>query len=161
MSSFARFLLAFGCVAAVASAADSAGERSPDARPFGAEFPDLDGWCTGAWWDQPPDKGPKAFSLNVPRKDVIAFALYTVTPGAAGRGTLKLTAQHFPLRPDEPREARLEIEEAGAWREHGTAPVLYPGWDAHFRVAAWDTSRDRRYRRIARSMALPQRSSGR
>ena len=137
-------LLAVAPAASSATARAAPGEAAP--RPFGAEFTDLDGWCTGAWWDQPPGKGPKAFSLDVPRKDVIAFALYTVTPTAAGRGTLKLSAQLFPLRPDEPREVRLEIEDDGAWREHGTAPVLYPGWDAHFRLVDWDTSRDRRYR---------------
>ncbi len=79
--------------------------------------------------------------MNVPRDEVVAFALYTQFAGV-----LKLTAQLFPLKPGEARECRLEIERDGAWREVATAPVLYPGWDAHFRVEPWDGSREARYR---------------
>jgi hypothetical protein len=51
---------------------------------FGAEFPELDGWATGEWWKKRPTKQP--FSLDVPRQDVIAFAIYTVTaPPGDGR----------------------------------------------------------------------------
>jgi len=128
----------------------SGAEEAFDPQPFGATFPNLDGWTTGRWWTKPP---PKAFPLDVPRQDVIAFALYTVTvppvrsgadsPSAA---TLKLSAQLFPLRPDEPRETRLEIDRDGRWVEVARAEVLYPGWDAHFRVDRWDAGRDHRYR---------------
>ncbi|MFM8579700.1 MAG: sulfatase-like hydrolase/transferase, partial [Planctomycetaceae bacterium] len=62
------------------------------------------------------------------------------------RGTLKLTAQLFPLKPDEPLEASLEIDAGDGWKEVGHSPVLYPGWDVHFRVDDWDASQDRRYR---------------
>jgi len=123
------------------------------AQPFGPTFPDLDGWATGAWWDRPaattatPDaKGGRPFALDVPRRDVIAFALYTVTVRPESRGTLKLSAQLFPLKPGEPREARLEIRRGDAWVEAARAEVHYPGWDANFRVVDWDASRDWPYR---------------
>jgi arylsulfatase A-like enzyme len=128
------------------------------AAPFGADQSELDRWATGEWWNL-PEKAirNRPFGLDVPREDVIAFALYTVSlppavssaagavPAATG-GTLKLTAQLFPLKPGEPLEAALEIEEGGAWKELCRAPVLYPGWDVHFRVDDWDASRNRRYR---------------
>jgi hypothetical protein len=79
--------------------------------------------------------------MNVSRDQVVAFALYT-----HDRGVLKLTAQLFPLMPEEPREARLEIRQAGMWREVGKSKVEYPGWDAHFRVEPWDNKQDVPYR---------------
>jgi len=118
---------------------------------FGAEFPELDGWATGEWWKKRPTQQP--FSLDVPRQDVIAFAIYTVTAppvtgvtAAQSDATLKLSAQLFPLKPGEPLEARLEIKRGDAWVEVARAPVHYPGWDAHFRVRPWDTSCDHAYR---------------
>ncbi len=124
-----------------------------DPRPFGDEFPDLDSWATGDWRQaakadppKPGAKGGRPFDLDVPRRDVIAFALYTVTVRPESRGTLKLSAQLFPLLPDEPREARLEINRADEWVEVARAAVLYPGWSAHFRVEGWDSSRDHAYR---------------
>jgi 3',5'-cyclic AMP phosphodiesterase CpdA len=77
----------------------------------------------------------------VPRDQVVAFALYT-----HDAGVLKLTAQLFPLRPDDPREVRLEIASSGIWTEVARAPVLYPGWSAHFRLTGWDGDRDVDYR---------------
>jgi len=130
--------------------------EAPDPAPFGAEWPALDGWATGAWWL--PEKAPsgdgrrnakaaRPFALDVPRQEVIAFALYTVTvPPTGGPGTLKLTAQLFPLKPGEDLEARLEVDDGSGWREVARSPVLSPGWDVHFRVADWDTARDVPYR---------------
>ena len=122
-------------------------------RPFGEAFPDLDAWATGAWWEAPaaktvkPDvKGGRPFAIDVPRSDVIAFALYTVTVRPEARSTLKLSAQLFPLKPGEPREARLEIRRGEAWVEVARAEVHYPGWDVNFRVEGWDASRDWPYR---------------
>jgi hypothetical protein len=127
-----------------------------DPAPFGSEHPGLDGWATGDWWTEtravPGDgrRGAKAarpFPLDVPRRDVIAFAVYTVSlQPAATTGVLKLTAQLFPLEPGEPMEARLEVDRGAGWEEVGRAPVLYPGWDVHFRVADWDASRTVPYR---------------
>ncbi|MGE3308741.1 MAG: hypothetical protein AB7O66_02135 [Limisphaerales bacterium] len=113
----------------------------PVAAPFGSEFPGLDSLATGEWWTKSPTGPNPPPSMNVPRTDVVAFAVYT-----QHRGVLKLTAQLFPLRPDEPREARLELLKEGAWVETSKAPILVPGWSAHFRLTDWDASRDIRYR---------------
>jgi|GEM_PF-194178 len=139
-------LLLLAGVAMATHAARATAEPVLDPQPFGADFPALDGWATAA--SEPPAarKQRLPFPLDVPRRDVIAFALYTVTIDPAGPDTLKLSSQLFPLLPDEPREARLEIERGGGWVEVARADVLYPGWDAHFRVADWDASRDWSYR---------------
>ncbi len=91
-------------------------------------------------WNRPP-RGFLDQFVRVPRDQVVAFALYT-----HDRGVLKLTAQLFPLKPDEPREARLELQREGEWREVARAPVLYPGWSAHFRIEPWDATRAVPYR---------------
>jgi hypothetical protein len=83
----------------------------------------------------------------VPRDEVVAFAVYTVdVKPVGGPATLKVTAQLYPLKPGEPRIARLEVRREGEWREVATAEVLYPGWSAHFRVDAWDATRSVPYR---------------
>lgn len=125
--------------------------------PFGERFPELDSLTTGEWWNVAaapqapraagrnqgqPRRGPSPPpSMDVPRHEVVAFALYT-----QNAGVLKVTAQLFPLKPDEPREARLEIQKDGRWIEAAKAEVLYPGWDAHFRVENWDGTKDIPYR---------------
>lgn len=110
--------------------------------PFGAEFPRLDSFATGEWWNRSEQFRKRAgVNLDVPRDQVVAFALYT-----HDSGVLKMTAQFFPLRPGEERLARLELERDGKWREVAQEPILYPGWTAHFRVDPWDGSRTVRYR---------------
>ena len=111
------------------------------AAPFGEDYPQLDAQSTGRWWETPAGKVPPIVELNVPRDQVVAFALYT-----HDRGVLKLTAQLYPLRPDESREARLEIRRDGAWMEIARAPLEYPGWSAHFRVDRWDATAATAYR---------------
>ena len=125
------------------------------AQPFGQEFPNLESLTTGEWWQKggtpkaaaPKNNKPKAAPpsppppMDVPRDQVIAFALYTHQ-----NGVLKLTAQLFPLKPGEARTARLEFQRAGKWTEAAQAEVLYPGWDTHFRVEKWDNTRDVPYR---------------
>jgi len=130
--------------------------ESLDPAPFGEEYPRLDGWATGDWWTplraEPGDgrRGPptpRPLAVDVPRRDVVAFAVYTVDVRPDGRpATLKVTAQLFPLKPGEPMEARLEVDHGRGWEEVARAPVNYPGWDAHFRVAGWDASRTVPYR---------------
>ena len=120
-------------------------------QPFGPEFPNLDSLATGEWWAKriaAPGKGkpkgqgqPQPPSMDVPRDQVVAFALYTVHGGV-----LKMTAQLFPLKPGEVREARLEVQRDGAWVEIAKSVVHYPGWDAHFRVEQWDATKDVNYR---------------
>lgn len=79
--------------------------------------------------------------VKVPRDQVVGFALYT-----HDHGVLKLSAQLFPLKEGEPREVRLELNIDGRWREVSRAPVIYPGWSAHFRIDHWDNARDVAYR---------------
>ncbi len=110
--------------------------------PFGEKFSQLDSLATGEWWTKkfkgknsaPPD-------MNVPRDQVLAFTLY-----AHDRGVLKLTAQLFPLMPDEAREVRLEFQRDGKWTEVAKTQVIYPGWSAHFRIENWDARETVKYR---------------
>jgi 3',5'-cyclic AMP phosphodiesterase CpdA len=111
------------------------------AAPFGAEFPALDSLATGEWWTKRARGANPPPLLDVPREQVVAFALYT-----QDRGVLKLTAQLFPLRPGEAREVVLELRREAGWAEAARAPVLYPGWSAHFRLEGWDATRDVDYR---------------
>jgi hypothetical protein len=105
--------------------------------PFGLDYPQLDSLTTGRWWE----KAPQIIELNVPRDQVVAFALYT-----HDAGVLKLSAQLYPLMPDESLEARLEIQGEGTWKEIARARIEYPGWSAHFRVERWDGTRAAQYR---------------
>ncbi len=108
--------------------------------PFGADKPKLDSWAVGEWWNNKNKKG-LPFELNVPRDQVVAFTLYT-----HDQNILKITAQLFPLKPDEPQVARLEVQRDGAWVQIAESPVLYPGWSAHFRITPWDNTKDVPYR---------------
>lgn len=109
--------------------------------PFDPEFPNLDSLAVGDWWQATRPRQNPPPSLDVPRDQVIAFALYT-----QDAGVLKLTAQLFPLRPDEARVVRLEFQRNGQWTEAARAEVLFPGWSAHFRVENWDATHDVPYR---------------
>jgi len=101
--------------------------------------------------DQKPPSGPEPIRIertggppvipDVPRDEVICFALYTVSDGV-----LKLSAQLYPLRDGESREVRLEVESGGRWNTIGTSEADELGWLATFRVEGWDHSRDYRYR---------------
>ncbi|MCA9175894.1 MAG: metallophosphoesterase [Planctomycetales bacterium] len=104
-------------------------------QPFGPKFPKLDSQATGNWWEV---KNPK---LLVPRDQVLAFAVYT-----HDRGVLKLTAQLYPLKPDESREVRLQLQRDGQWQQVATEPVNELGWSAHFRLADWDNTQNVPYR---------------
>lgn len=109
---------------------------------FGPEFPNLDSLATGDWWKRPQPKGPNPPPpMDVPRHEVVAFALYTQE-----RGVLKITAQLYPLRPDEDRMVRLELERNGEWEEVSRVAVSLPGWSAHFRVSEWDSTQSMPYR---------------
>jgi hypothetical protein len=109
--------------------------------PFGQDYAQLDAQTTGEWWTKTASNEPQIVPLNVPRKEVVVFALYT-----HHTGVLKVTAQLYPLFPDEAREARLEIQRNGRWTEIARAPVQYPGWSTHFRVEQWDSRRTVAYR---------------
>lgn len=109
---------------------------------FSEDFPKLDSQSTGEWWNKKPiGRNQPIVEMNVPRNEVVAFALYTHQ-----NGVLKLSAQLFPLKPDEARLARLELQRDGNWEVVSKSEVNYPGWDAHFRLEDWDASKDVRYR---------------
>ena len=97
-----------------------------------------DSLCTGAWWEKEPNP---IVELKVPRDQTVAFGLYTVA-----HGTLKLTAQLYPLYPDETREVRLEVRRDGEWQQVAAANVHEWGWSATFRIADWDDTKDVPYR---------------
>ena len=140
-----RFLLSL-LAASVLSVGDAHSEEL-DSRPFGSDFPKLDSDAIGEWW-QPTkiQRGPKKGQMQdarllVPRDQVMAFAVY-----AHDRGVLKLSAQLYPLKPDEPRTVTLEFQRDGQWQTAAEAQVQYPGWSAHFRIENWDNTQTVPYR---------------
>lgn len=110
-------------------------------RPFGPEFPDLDSLAVGKWWEKSAKGANPPPSMNVPRDQVLAFAVYS-----HDHGVLKLTAQLFPLLPEESRVVQLEIQHADGWRQVAKESVVYPGWSAHFRIENWDNTKSVAYR---------------
>ena len=143
----------FGALALKPSA--SLAQEAPP--PFGKAFPQLESLTTGDWWtkgtlaaaqnEKQKAKGkgggqPQPPSMDVPRDQVVCFAYYTQQ-----NGVLKMSAQLFPLKPGEERLARLERkQDNGEWIEIAKSEVLYPGWDAHFRVEKWNATKDVTYR---------------
>ena len=112
------FRLVFGvlvfCLPCVSRAQNNGANELPDL-PFGEKFPRLEWRASGNWWEHEPTK-QRPLNLNVPRDQVIAFALYT-----HDHGQLKLSTQLFPLLPDEPKKVRLEFRhEDGSWQEIAT-----------------------------------------
>ena len=85
--------------------------------------------------------GGKPTVPDVPRDEVICFALYTVSGG-----TLKLSAQLYPLREGEERHVQLHVKEGDRWKPIATADVNPEGWLATFRIEGWDHTRDYPYR---------------
>ena len=86
-------------------------------------------------------KNEKLTIPDVPRDEVICFALYTVQDQI-----LKLSAQLYPLLQDESRDVHLEVEREGRWTRIATAQADDEGWLATFRVEDWDHSQDWNYR---------------
>lgn len=102
--------------------------------PVLAPFSEVDSLATNDWWNRPDNA---IINLKVDRDSVVAFGIYTVA-----NGVLKMTAQLFPLYPDESREVGLSILENGEWREIQRQVVNDLGWSALFRVENWDMTRD-------------------
>lgn len=107
---------------------------------FGQKFKNLENRATGEWWKKKPNKR-QPMDLDVPRNEVVAFALYT-----HDSGTLKMSAQLFPLKPGEPREVVLEFKSDDGWKEIAREKVIELGWSAHFRFDDWDNTKDVEYR---------------
>jgi len=103
-----------------------------------APFTDLDTLAVNDWWNR---GSSPIINMKVAREEVIAFGLYTVADK-----TLKLSAQLFPLYPDESRTVRLEIEKEGSWVEIQQQEINDIGWSALFRVENWDDRLDIPYR---------------
>lgn len=106
--------------------------------PNKAPFENLDTICVNDWWNRGANP---IIDVAVDREEVICFALYTVS-----EGVLKMSAQLFPLYPEETRIIRLEVERGGSWQEIQKAEVNDIGWSALFRVEGWDHSKDTKYR---------------
>jgi hypothetical protein len=97
-----------------------------------------DSLCVNDWWQRPANP---IIDLKVPRDQVVCFGIHTVS-----NKTLKLSAQLYPLYPEETREVRLETEIAGEWKEVARREVNDIGWSATFRIDGWDDSKDVKYR---------------
>lgn len=115
--------------------------QADSAQIFGDEFPNLDSLAVGKWWEKSAKGQNPPPTMNVPRDQVIAFAVYT-----QDRGILKLTAQLYPLMPFESRDATLEVQKQGQWSAIAKAKIEVPGWSAHFRVENWDSTQNVPYR---------------
>ena len=103
-----------------------------------APFEKLDTLVTNDWWNR--EKNP-IIDLDVPRNEVIAFGIYTVS-----NDVLKLTSQFFPLFPNESRDVRLAIKKDGKWEEIATEKINDIGWNASFRVENWDSKKNIAYK---------------
>ncbi|MGB3150115.1 MAG: hypothetical protein WBB27_05580 [Maribacter sp.] len=106
--------------------------------PVIAPFSNVDTLTINDWWNR--FENP-IINLKVGRDSVIAFGIYTVS-----NATLKLSAQLYPLYPEETRTVRLEIKENGDWKEIQTREVNDIGWSALFRIENWDSTEDYIYR---------------
>ena len=106
--------------------------------PVIASFTKLDTISVNDWWNRGPNK---IIDVMVPRDEVVAFGLYTVS-----NNILKLSAQLYPLYPNESRTVRLEISQNGKWKEIKKSTVRDLGWSAIFRIENWDESKDVTYR---------------
>ncbi|MCB0629922.1 MAG: hypothetical protein R2824_31915 [Saprospiraceae bacterium] len=103
-----------------------------------APFDDVDTLAINDWWNRGDNP---IIDLKVPRDQVVAFGIYTLS-----NDILKLSAQLYPLYPNETREVRLEIKDGDEWKEIQTQTVNDLGWSALFRVESWDNTRDVPYR---------------
>ncbi len=74
-----------------------------------APFTALDTLSTNDWWNR---KTTKIIDMKVDRDQVVAFGIYTTS-----NNTLKLSAQLFPLYPEESRTVRLELYKNNQWEE--------------------------------------------
>ena len=115
-----------------------ANQKKEQVPPLIAPFSNVDTLAINDWWNR--GNNP-IIDLKIDRDSVIAFGIYTVS-----NNTLKLSAQLYPLYPEESREVRLEIEENGEWKELQRQNVNDLGWSALFRIENWDTTKDVKYR---------------
>ncbi|MEM8765349.1 MAG: hypothetical protein AAGD88_16130 [Bacteroidota bacterium] len=103
-----------------------------------APFEGIDTLATNDWWNRAENP---IINLKVDREEVIAFGMYTVA-----NGILKLSAQLYPLYPEESREVHLEIKKEDTWERIQTSKVNDLGWSALFRIENWNDTMDVPYR---------------
>ena len=101
-------------------------------------FDDLDTLATNDWWNRADNP---IIDLKVKRDKVIAFGIYTLS-----NKILKLSAQLFPLYPEESRNIKLEINKNGKWKNIQTKKINDIGWNTTFVITNWDDSKDIKYR---------------
>ncbi len=101
-------------------------------------FADLDVLATNDWWNRPDNP---IINLKVDRDNVIGFGIYTLS-----NNILKLTAQLFPLYPNESRELILEVYRNNTWEEIEKKKINEIGWAVTFKVQNWDDTKDTKYR---------------
>ena len=101
-------------------------------------FSGLDLLATNDWWNRGKNE---IIDLKVEREDVIAFGIYTLS-----NNILKLTAQLFPLYPEESREVRLEIYRDKKWVVVNKKIINEIGWAATFKIEDWDDTKNTKYR---------------
>ena len=103
-----------------------------------APFSNLDTLSTNDWWNR---KTSPIIDMKVPRDQVIAFGIYTTS-----NNTLKLSAQLFPLYPQESRKVKLALYQNNIWKVVQTEQVNEIGWSVLFRIENFDMSKDIRYK---------------
>lgn len=113
--------------------------KAEDEKPFGPDFPNLDNAATDGWWERTFKQD--YLKLDVPRNQVVGFTLYT-----HDNGTLKVSAQFFPLKPGEDRVSHLELFLDDKWMRVQSQPIIETGWSSHFRIDNWDNSKNVKYR---------------
>ena len=106
--------------------------------PVKAPFENLDTLAVNDWWNRGSNP---IINMKVERDEVIAFGIYTVS-----ENILKLSAQFFPLYPDESRTVHLEIKDNGNWKQVQSQTINDIGWSALFRIEQWDHTKDTPYR---------------
>jgi hypothetical protein len=112
--------------------------------PVKAPFEKLDVYCVNDWWNHAKsvkNNPAKILDVDVPRDQVICFGIYTTQ-----NKVMKMSAQLFPLYPEETREVRLELKKNGKWEQSAKANVNDIGWSALFRIENWDETKDVPYR---------------
>lgn len=117
---------------------DFSDEKEAMVPPVIAPFEDLDTLATNDWWNRNPNE---IIDLKVDRDSVIAFGIYTVTGNI-----LKLSAQLFPLYPNESRTVKLQLKQGETWADVQSQEVNDIGWSALFRIENWDDTKDVPYR---------------
>ena len=110
----------------------------PDQKYVKAPFTELDTLATNDWWNR---KTSKIIDIKVTRDQTLAFGIYTTS-----HNTLKLSAQLFPLYPEETRIVRLELLQNNQWKEVQTQEVNEIGWAAFFRIDGWEMNQSVKYR---------------